>query len=417
MIDRFSLSVAIRHLLYYKGQTLLTMGVVAVSVTLIIFLGALIGGLQKRLISSVTGAIPHVVIRQPEREPIAAWEVAAAGDGKLYLGARVKLQQQKRKIEDWQTWEQRLPSFSENIRAVSPVVEGQAFVNRNEKRKAVTVVGMFPEKHNEVVDIQSKLVRGRFFGLNGGEAVIGFKLADEFAVDLGDKIRVVSPEGNVASYTVAGIFDTGFNLVDSATVFVPLRDAQSLFGVGNAVNTIGLKLKRIFEAKDLAQQIALQVPYEARSWMEDNQQLLSGLRAQSQSSNLILVFTTIAAGFGIASILITSVVTRLREIGILKAIGATNRQILQIFAIEGTLLALFGAIAGAIQGIALSLALYSIRTQVSETGRTAEVFPFDLTPDLVIRAIVIAVLVGLAASWYPSWRAARVNAIEVIRGV
>lgn len=417
MIDRFSLSVAIRHLLYYKGQTLLTMGVVAVSVTLIIFLGALIGGLQKRLISSVTGAIPHVVVRQPEREPVAAWEVAAAADGTLYLGERVKLQQQKRKIEDWQTWEQRMPSLSDNIRAVSPVVEGQAFVNRNEKRKAVSVVGMFPEKHNDVVDVQSKLVRGRFFGLNGGEAVIGFKLADEFAVDLGDKLRVVSPEGNVATYTVAGIFDTGFSAVDSATVFVPLRDAQSLFGVGNAVTTIGLKLNRIFEAKDLAQQIALQVPYETRSWMEDNQQLLSGLRAQSQSSNLILVFTTIAAGFGIASIMITSVVTRLREIGILKAIGATNRQILQIFAIEGTLLAFFGAIAGAIQGVALSLALYSIRTQVSETGRAAEVFPFDLTPDLVVRAIVIAVLVGLAASWYPAWRAARVNAIEVIRGV
>ncbi len=417
MIDRFSLSVALRHLLYYKGQTLLTMGVVAVSVTLIIFLGALIGGLQKRLISSVTGAIPHVVIRQPEREPVAAWEVAAAADGTLYLGERVKLQQQKRKIEDWQTWEQRLPSLSDNIRAVSPVVEGQAFVNRNEKRKAVTVVGMFPEKHNNVVDIQSKLVQGRFFGLNGGEAVVGFKLADEFALKLGDKIRVVSAEGNVGNYTIAGIFDTGFNAVDSATVFVPLRDAQSLFGVGTAVTTIGLKLTRIFEAKDLAQQIALQVPYETRSWMEDNQQLLSGLRAQSQSSNLILVFTTIAAGFGIASIMITSVVTRLREIGILKAIGATNRQILQIFAIEGTLLAFFGAIAGAIQGIVLSLALYSIRTQVSETGRTAEVFPFDLTPDLVIRAIVIAVLVGLAASWYPAWRAARVNAIEVIRGV
>jgi lipoprotein-releasing system permease protein len=227
----------------------------------------------------------------------------------------------------------------------------------------------------------------------------------------------VSAEGNVATYTVAGIFDTGFNAVDSGTVFVPLRDAQSLFGVGNAVTTIGLKLNRIFEAKDLAQQIALQVPYETRSWMEDNQQLLSGLRAQSQSSNLILVFTTIAAGFGIASIMITSVVTRLREIGILKAIGATNRQILQIFAIEGTLLAFFGAIAGAVQGIALSLALYSIRTQVSETGRTAEVFPFNLTADLVIRAIVIAVVVGLIASWYPAWRAARVNAIEVIRGV
>ncbi len=416
MIDRFSLSVALRHLLYYKGQTLLTMGVVAVSVTLIIFLGALIGGLQKRLISSVTGAIPHVVIRQPERQPIAVWEVAS-GQRELYLGERIKLQQQKRKIEDWQVWEQRLPTLSDNITAVSPVVEGQAFLTRNEKRKAINVVGMFPEKHNGVVDVQSKLVRGRFFGLNGGEAAIGFKLAEEFGVTLGDKIRVVSPEGNVASFTVAGIFDTGFNLVDSSTVYVTLRDAQSLFAVGSAVTTIGIKLQRIFEAEDLAQKIALQIPYETNSWMKDNQQLLSGLRAQSQSSNLILVFTTIAAGFGIASIMITSVVTRLREIGILKAIGATNRQILQIFAVEGTLLALFGAIAGAVQGVGLSLLLYRLRTTVSETGRTQEVFPFDLTPELVIRAIVIAVVVGLIASWYPAWRAARVNAIEVIRGV
>lgn len=417
MIDRFSLSVAIRHLLYYKGQTLLTMGVVAVSVTLIIFLGALIGGLQKRLISSVTGAIPHVVIRQPEREPVAVWDVASVPDGQVYLGERIKLQQQKLKIEDWQTWLQRLPSYSDNIRAVSPVVEGQAFLTRNEKRKAVSVVGMFPELHNGVVDIRSKMVRGRFFGLNGGEAVIGFKLADEFALRLGDKIRVLGPEGNAATYTVAGIFDTGFNLVDSSTIYITLRDAQSLFGVGSAVTSIGLKLRRIFEAEDLAQKIAQQVPYETSSWMKDNQQLLSGLRAQSQSSNLILVFTTIAAGFGIASIMITSVVTRLREIGILKAIGATNRQILQIFTLEGTLLAFLGAVAGAIQGIALSLALYRIRTTVSATGRTAEVFPFDLTPDLVIRAVVIAVIVGLIASWYPAWRASRVNAIEVIRGV
>ncbi len=416
MIDRFSLSVAMRHLLYYKGQTLLTMGVVAVSVTLIIFLGSLIGGLQKRLISSVTGAIPHVVIRQPERQPIAVWEVAS-GQEELYLGERIKLQQQKRKIEDWRLWVERVPSFSENIRAVSPVVESQAFVTRNEKRKAVSVVGMIPERHNGVVDIQSKLVRGRFFGLNGGEAVIGFKLADEFGLSLGDKIRLLSPEGAVGNYTVAGIFDTGFSAVDSGTVYIPLQDAQSLFAVGSAVTTIGIKLTRIFEAEELAQKIALQVPYETNSWMKDNQQLLSGLRAQSQSSNLILVFTTIAAGFGIASIMITSVVTRLREIGILKAIGATNRQILQIFAIEGTLLAFLGAVAGAVQGVALSLFLYSLRTTVSETGRTQEVFPFALTPELVIRAIVIAVVVGLIASLYPAWRAARVNAIEVIRGV
>lgn len=354
MFDRFAWSVALRNLRYNLGKTLLMMGVVAVSVTLIIFLGALIGGLQRRLIASVTGAIPHVVVRQSERVPLSVADTATP-DGPLYAGERIRMERQKRKIEDWPFWLARLQRFDPDVAAVSPVVEGQGFMSRGARRQGVAVVGVIPERHNAVVDIQSKLVAGRFFGLNAGEVALGYKLADEFSLRLGDKIRLVSIEGNAGTYTVAGIFDSGFAAVDGGTLYLTLRDGQTLFGVGTAVTSIGLKLGDIFGADAMARRLALQVPYETSSWMEDNQSLLSGLRAQSQSSNLIVGFTILGSGFGIASMLIMSVMSQLREIGILKAMGANRRQITAVFTVEGMLLSLFGGAAGAVQGSALCL--------------------------------------------------------------
>lgn len=416
MIDRFSRSVALRNLAFSRGQSALTVGVVAISVTLIIFLGALIGGLQRRLISSVTGSIAHVVVRQPERDPVAAWDLPRAPGDPVAVGEAVKLQQRRLKIEDWAVWVPRLRDYDPGVIAVSPVVEGQGILARGEKRLSVSVTGVVPELHNEVVEIQEKLVEGRFHGLNGGEVAVGYKLAEDFALRLGDKVRITSSEGNVGDYAVAGIFDTGFAAVDGRTVFVTLRDAQSLFQLGTAVTSIGLKLRAIFEADELAARLRTQVPYEANSWMRDNQTLLSGLRAQSQSSNLIIAFTVVASGFGIASILIMAVVSKLREIGIYKAIGATRRQILTTFALQGTLLAILGSLVGTLMGVGLSLLLMQARMTASATGRTIEVFPMLLTGGLVATAVAVATGVGFVASLYPAWRAARVNPIDVIRG-
>lgn len=413
MFDRFAWSVAIRHIRFGIGQSLLTMGVVAISVTLIIFLGALIGGLQKRLVSSVTGSIPLITISQPERQPIAAWDY----DHKhAYVGTSLRLQQQKNKIEDWMSWEPRLRQFDADITAVSPTVSGQGFASRGTKRVAISISGILPEKHNGIVDIQGKLISGRYFGLNPGEVCIGYKLADELGLALGDKVRVISSEDLARSYAIAGIFDSGFSSVDSSSVLMPLRDAQSLFGLGNAVNQIGIKIGSIFQANKLAARMRQQVPYEVKSWMEENQQLLTGLMAQSQSSNMILFFTTVAAAFGIASILITVVVSKLREIGILKAMGATNRQILNVFTIEGTVLAFLGGIAGAITGVALSSAISLARQKVGASGRSIEVFSIDLRWQTITGALVLAIAVGAISSLYPAWRAAKVNPIEVIRG-
>ncbi len=413
MFSSFSWTVAIRHIRHGVGQSLLTMAVVAVSVTLIIFLGALIGGLQRRLVSSVTGSIPLITIRQPERQPVAVWEYDRS---RVYVGRSVSLQQQRNKIEDWPVWVEKLRGFDRRITAVSPTVTGQGFIIRGAKRMAVSINGVLPEIHNGIVDIETKLVSGRFFGLSPGEICIGVKLADDLGVSLGDKVRLTSSEDLSSSFMVAGLFESGFSAVDSGTVYLPMRDAQSLFALGRAVNQIGIKFDALFEANRLAARMRLQVPYEVKSWMEDNQQLLTGLRAQSQSSNMILLFTVIAAACGIASILITVVVSKLREIGILKAMGATTGQILSIFTIEGSALAFLGGVAGVITGVGLSLAISLARQQVGSAGRTIEVFAIDLRWQTVLGALVLAVVVGAMSSLYPAWRAAKVNPIDVIRG-
>ncbi len=415
--DYFSRTVALRHLRFSLGQTAASVGVVALSVALIVFLGALIAGLQQRLLGSVTGAIAHVVLKPAERAPLAAWQIGALQPTNVLLvGSTVKLPQRKRKIEDWVAQADSLEHFDPRIVGVSPVVDGQGILARGTRKQAVTITGVTPERHNQVVDIQGKLVSGRYFGLNAGEVTLGWRLAQEMSLQMGDKVRLTSSEDITAIYTVAGVFDSGFNAVDSATVFIPLRDAQSLFGLGRAVTSIGFKLSDIFQANDIADRMTLQTPYQTVSWMRENQSVLSGLKAQDQSVRLILACTTLAAGLGIASILIMSVLTRQREIGILKAMGATARQITTIFALQGVLLALLGGLVGSALGILLSRWLSTFKTTASATGRLAEVFPMALTPQLVVMAVGAAMAVGFLASLYPAWRAARVEAIEVIRG-
>lgn len=416
MPDYFVRSVALRHLRSNVRQNLLTIGVVAVSVTLVVYLSALIGALQRQLITNITGQIPHVLVKQPERQPLATWDVpGSAAPGELHVGEAVRLQQRRQKIEDWAAWVPRLEAFDPRVSGVAAVVEGQGFLHRAAKRKAVRIVGMVPERYNALIDLRRAVVAGRFFGLNAGEVVLGKKLADEFGVRLGDKVRLVSEEGGSESSTVAGIFDSGYTQIDESTVFIPLRDAQALLALGTAVTAIAVKLTEVFAADQIADRMALQVPYEIESWMRKNENILDALRTQTQSMTMILTFTTLAAGFGIAAILITAVMSRLKEIGILKAIGATRRQILAVYALEGVMVAFIGALVGVGGGTVVS-GIIERWWQASIRQRLGSAWEVEVRPELVVAAIGLSMVVGLLAALYPAWRAARVNPVEVIRG-
>jgi lipoprotein-releasing system permease protein len=415
-MNRFAWSMALRSLRYNIGQTFLTMGIVTISVTLMIGLSTLMQGIQQRITTVITESMPHISILPEERHPQAAWQIPAMQKaGRLYIGESFKLAQQKRKIEDWQEWEARLRVFDPQVTASAPVVSEQAILFRGAQPHAVAVTGVYPESFNKVVEINDKIIAGRFFGLTTGQIAIGEGIANDLSVKLGDKIRLVNTEGASMTFLVVGVFSTGNRRVDLTTVYVPLRDAQSLFGLATAISALYLKIKDIYQARDLAVRLRHRVPFDVRSWMEDNQGFLNAMSSQNMTTNIILLLTTIAAGFGIASILIMSVVSKLRELGILKAMGATRAQIISVFTLQGLIISFLGACIGTGFGIGLAYFLNSFRTRAA-TGQMIQMFSVELRPSVILGAFSIAMLVGFLAALYPAARAARVNPIDVIRG-
>ena len=183
MATPFTLSVALRQLAYNRGQTLLTIGVVATSVTLIIFISSLINGLHVRIVNNVTDSIAHVRIMPEERQPQALWERESAEGDPLAVGRVAKLEQRQRKIEGWQPWLERIRSLArDDLLTLVPSTEGSAVISRETKRIPARLLGVVPEDYNRIVDIQSNLVSGRFFALNGGEAAIGLRLSRDLGV-------------------------------------------------------------------------------------------------------------------------------------------------------------------------------------------------------------------------------------------
>jgi lipoprotein-releasing system permease protein len=286
---------------------------------------------------------------------------------------------------------------------------------RSARRQAVRITGVIPERHDRIVNVESNLLEGRFLQLNAGEVALGRKLADQFGIRLRDKLRLVGPGGRSLSVTVGGIYSTGFGSLDDGQLFLVLRDAQSLLELGSAISSIALRVPEIFAADTIAQRLEARMPFKVRSWISDNPTIFGTLNAQNQTINLVLVATIVAAGFGIASILIMSVTGKFREIGILKAMGATPPEIQSIFVMEGFLLALLGCAVGIPAGIALLQALAQVRAPGAD-GRLQQVFLIEIDPLLLAGAVAVAVTVGVGAALFPARRAAGVDPMTVIRG-
>ncbi len=413
----FIRTVAFRHLRYSVGQSLLTIGVVAISVLLIIYLRTIIGGTQVRIVNNTTGALPHITVEPAERTPVGAWQLGNLGlaGNTLYVGEVVNLPKARERIDDWSLWMPYLDRVDAGVTAVSPIVSGQAFLNRGSRRQSVRVLGVIPERHNGIVEIEKTVLAGRFIGMNPGEVVLGRKLAADFGLQIRDKVRLVGPGGLTLNFTVGGIYNTGFGQIDDGQVFITLRDGQSLLELGGGISSFGLKLRDLYTAETVAQQIAPTLPFKVRSWVMDNPNLFRTLDSQSQTRDLILVMSTIASGFGIASILVMVVTSKYREIGILKAMGATPREIQSIFVLEGLMLAFIGCLVGVPLGVLLLRGLAAIRS-VGPDGRVDAPFLIEIDPMLLLGASAVAIGVGAIASFFPARRAGQVDPMQVIRG-
>ena len=264
---------------------------------------------------------------------------APANYSPLFASDRQKQVQQRNDIENWQKVETQLAQFP-GVRVVASAVRGNAFLIAGSKRLGITVSGADPISEEKIVGLNKDIIAGEWLGIGPEDVVIGWRLAEEAGVQLGDRVRLESSQGVSAIYRVAGIFDTGNNNVDLSQAFMGLRSAQSLFAMKQDVSIIQIKLNDPFQANEISDQIAATLPFKVDSWMREQAFIVNAFKSQDSSRIMICTFALLASAFGIASVLIVSVIQKSKQIGILKSMGAKDRQILLVFTLEGLGIAL-----------------------------------------------------------------------------
>jgi len=401
----FELLVALRYLREGRAQTWLILTGVAVGVGVIIYLSALITGLQQSLIDRTLGTQAHVVVRPPEEMP----RLLPAGDGALPAPLLERPAQRVRSIVQWQRVIADMVTLP-GIVAVAPTIAGPAMAVRGDGASSVGVRGIDVATYRSIVDLTRFLKAGRL-DLDGFHAVVGTELARYLGLGVGDRMRLRVGTDMGAVYTITGILDLGNKDLNQRWVFVSLRAAQSMFSLAGGVSTIEVRGAQIYEAEPLARTIAARTGLVADSWMRTNEQLLIGLRSQSASSRLIQTFVILAVALGIASVLAVSVVQKSREIGILRATGTRRAQVLRIFLLEGAILGLIGSVGGILLGSALA----RVFAGLARNPDGSPTFPVALTTVLYLRSTAIAVVVGIGAALLPARRAARMRPAEIIR--
>ncbi|MBL9017825.1 MAG: ABC transporter permease [Myxococcales bacterium] len=402
----FEWFVALRYMRDAKAQTALVLAAVSVGVSVIVFLSALIGGLQTSLIDKTLGSQAHITLRVQREEPRALAEPTPT----LAVSRIVEQRAQRlRSIDQWP----RILAIAESepgVIAVSPSVVGPAFAVRSEAKSPIVVRGIEPERFLGIIDLEKRLVAGQLT-VDGDDVVIGARLAADLGAGVGDKLRLASSEGIDAIATVRGIVELGNDTLDRTWVLVSLRRAQTLFGLPGGATTIELKVADVFAADAIAAELRARTGLTADSWMAVNAELLEGLSAQSSSKLMIQFFVIVAVALGIASVLIVSVVQRSREIGILRAVGIKPRRILLVFLIQGGVLGVVGSLVGC--GLGTLFARLFESGTADATG--APRFPVELGLPLYLQATGIAVAVGLLSAALPARRAARVDPVTAIR--
>lgn len=193
---------------------------------------------------------------------------------------------------------------------------------------------MVLDDYQAVIRLDDKRRAGAL-SLQTGEALIGTELGADLGLTPGSRLRLQSATGETLSVRVAGMVDYGIQNLNRRRALLPLRDAQSLLGLGLGVTEIDVRLRDLFAAQGLAADLQRATGLQADSWQAANGQLVTALRSQSASSLMIRVFVTIAVALGIASVLVVSVVQRQREIGILRAMGTPRHRILGVFLLQG----------------------------------------------------------------------------------
>jgi lipoprotein-releasing system permease protein len=402
----FEWIVALRFLREGRMQSLFIIAGVAIGVAVIVFMSALLAGLQGNFIRRVLTAQAHIELLPPREVAVPQ----RGRDGEHEIATVQQPLQRLRSIDQWQAIVRQIAA-QPGVRIVTPIASGSVLAVRGDASRAVSVLGVDPAQYFGIVTIPDKIVAGTAT-MGPQDVLVGTELATDLGLTVGDKLRLSAAGGRDQILNVAGLFDLGNKGANQRTTMVPLRTAQALLGLAGGISAIEIAVHDVYAAERIAHRVTQLTGVQADSWIKTNAQFFTAVQAQQTSNTAIRFFVGLSVALGIASVLVVSVVQRSREIGILRATGTSRGQILRVFLLQGGLLGLGGSLAGSMIG-ASALALWQ---RFARNPDGTPLFPLELPGSLFVLAAVLATLTGVAAAVAPALRAARLDPVQAIRG-
>lgn len=340
----------------------------------------------------------------------------------------------------------RIVSSNRNVKAVAPFVLGPVLVettsaNGESQVGAPWIRGINPRIETNISVLPDSIREGKFDVSDRG-LLVGTEFARNMNLSVGDRVEIGSPsvlkkwresakkEGGTApvlpEFEVRGIFDVGYYEYNLSIIVISLQDAQDLYGLGKDVHGLMVMLHDPYRAPVVEAELAkaLGPNYGIRTWMEENSNLLNAVLVEKQVMFYLLFFIMIVAALCILSALITFVVQKTREIGMLKALGATDLQVSLLFLSQGALVGAIGDLAGYGLGM-LALAYRNEFLHFMNRMTGFELFPssiygFTELPALIIRRDILLIcgsawVVCILGGVIPAWRAGRLKPVEALR--
>ncbi|RKD33496.1 ABC transporter permease [Thermohalobacter berrensis] len=390
-----------------KFQTILILLGITVGVSILVFIGSLIDGLQKDLINRTIGNSPHIVITSKTDIPRAQIE-----GNNIYKNVKLlKANNQDNNISSFQDYNQ-LIIKNQNVNVISPTVTASGFINKSKSNSPITIKGINLDKADKIYNVKDRIISGLPI-ISGNNILIGKSIANDLEIKVNDIVTVTTPNGNRDLFTVSGIFDLENESINKTWALIEINRAQKLLRLDGDISSIEIQVNEVFSAEDTSKSLerVLNEDFNVESWQETNAQILTALNSQSSSTLLIQVFVVIAVTLGIASVLAISVIQKSRQIGILKAMGIKTKSASFIFLIQGFLLGFVGSIIGSGFGMLLSKLFVTFVRQ--DNGEP--LFPIDIDLKQILVVILISTLASTFAAIVPARRSARLNPIEVIR--
>ena len=324
----------------------------------------------------------------------------------------------------------------EGVVKVTPMVEGQVMASANGQATGALVRGLKPADLRARAILAENIQFGdleNFVGLDS--VLIGTRLARKLRLRVGDKLTLISPNGNITafgtvprlrSYKIVALFDVGMHEYDSSFIFMPLAAAQKYFKLPQTVNYLDVVIAEPDEARAKMREVWRAVGSQGRiyDWQESNSSFFNAIQVERNVMFLILTLIIVVAAFNIISSLIMLVKDKGRDIAILRTMGATRGMIMRVFFLSGASVGVFGTFAGLVLGLAFAENIETIRHWIQTLTETelfaAEIYflsqlPAEVDSGEVVTVVIMGLMLSFLATLYPSWRAARLDPVEALR--